>query len=64
LVQSLSRLKVRGATIVVISHRPAVLALADQIAVLVDGQLQQFGPKQDVLKRIQPPPSAVERNVA
>lgn len=62
--QSLARLKARGATVIVISHRPAVLALADLLAVLVDGQLQQFGPKQEVLKRIQPPPSAVERNVA
>ena len=64
LAVSLGRLKARGATVVVISHRPAVLALADMLAVLVDGQLQQFGPRQEIMKRIQPHPVAVDRNVA
>ncbi len=64
LAKSLARLKERGATVVVISHRPSVLALADMLAALVDGQLQHFGPKQEVLKRIQPPRPVVDRNVA
>lgn len=54
LEESLARARSRGATLVVISHRPAVLALADVLAVLVDGQLQQIGSRQDVLKRVQP----------
>ena len=55
LEESLVRAKARGATLVVISHRPAVLAHADTLAVLVDGQLQQFGPRQEILSRVQPP---------
>lgn len=54
LEESLIRAKARGATLVVISHRPAVLAHADNLAVLVDGQLQQFGPRQEILGRVQP----------
>ena len=59
LEESLIRAKARGATLVVISHRPAVLAHADTLAVLVDGQLQQFGPRQDILNRVQPSPGAI-----
>lgn len=64
LTTSLGRVKARGATLIVVSHRPSVLGLADMLAVLVDGQLQQFGPKQEILKRTQPQAVTVERNVA
>lgn len=64
LAQSLARLKARGATVIVISHRPTVLALADMLAVLMDGQLQQFGARQEVLKRLQAPRTAVDSHVA
>jgi PrtD family type I secretion system ABC transporter len=52
--ECLARTKARGATLVVISHRPAVLALADKLAVLVDGQIQQFGSRSEILQRVQP----------
>jgi ABC-type protease/lipase transport system fused ATPase/permease subunit len=64
LEESLARTKARGATLVVISHRPAVLALADMLAVVVDGQLQQFGSRQDILKQVQPPALPGSRHVA
>jgi len=64
LAKSLGRLKERGATVIVITHRPSVLALADTIGVVVDGQLQQIGPRGDVLKRIQPPGTTANRDVA
>lgn len=62
--RSLVALKQRGATVVLISHRPAILSSADMVAVIVDGQLQQFGPRQEVMAKIQPPRIAVHRNVA
>jgi PrtD family type I secretion system ABC transporter len=52
--ECLARTKARGATLVVISHRPAVLALADKLAVLVDGQIQQYGSRSEILQRVQP----------
>jgi PrtD family type I secretion system ABC transporter len=64
LALSLARLKARGATAIVISHRPTVLAVADMLAVLVEGQLQQFGPRPEVLKRIQAPRPVADQHVA
>ena len=64
LLSALSQAKARGATLIVVSHRPALLAQADLLAVLVAGRLQHFGPKQEVLKRLQPVGSAVDRHVA
>ncbi|MCK0505570.1 type I secretion system permease/ATPase [Aromatoleum anaerobium] len=54
LLQAVGRARDDGATIVMISHRPSVLARADMLAVLADGQVQQFGPREEVLARLQP----------
>ncbi len=45
--------KRRGATVVVMSHRPSVLNVADKLLLLRDGQQQAFGPRDDVLAAIQ-----------
>lgn len=55
LMKAVTRARAGGATIVMISHRPSALAGADLLAVLVDGQLQQFGPRDEVLAKVQPP---------
>ena len=45
----------RGGIVVVIAHRPAALSAVNKMAVLAGGQLQAFGPKEEVLaKLIQP----------
>ena len=49
LVQTLLALKAQGTTIVVITHRTAVLAAADLMLVLVDGQMKFYGPRDQVL---------------
>lgn len=49
LASALMQAKSRGATIVVITHRTSVLAVADKMLVLRDGQLQSFGPRDEVL---------------
>jgi ABC-type protease/lipase transport system fused ATPase/permease subunit len=38
----------------VISHRPSLLADANLVAVVVDGQLQHFGARDEVLAKIIP----------
>lgn len=64
LAECLAKAKARGATLVVVSHRPSVLGQADLLAILVDGQMQQFGPRQEILKRAQPQAVGGTRNAA
>lgn len=49
LLQTLSMLKARKTTLILITHRTSVLSVADKILVLRDGQSQLFGPRDDVL---------------
>jgi PrtD family type I secretion system ABC transporter len=58
LVQGLSRLKQKGATVVLISHRPNVMNHVDKILVLRDGMAEMFGPKQEILARLTRPVAA------
>lgn len=50
---ALQSLKDRGATVVVVAHRPSVLELADRMLILREGIQQAFGTPQQVLKSIQ-----------
>lgn len=49
LAGAIAALKARGTTFVVMTHRTSVLAVADKMLVLRDGQMQAFGPRDDVL---------------
>lgn len=52
LAQALREMKAAGTTFVVITHRPQILDVADKMLVLVDGQAQAFGPRDQVLAAI------------
>jgi ATP-binding cassette subfamily C protein len=47
----LRELKGRGAIVVIISHRPAVLEQCDKILVLGNGAQQAFGPHDAILRK-------------
>ena len=47
-----------GATVFVISHRPAILSAADRIIVLQAGRIRLDGPPGEVLSALPPPPQA------
>jgi PrtD family type I secretion system ABC transporter len=59
LTNALVALKRRGATVVVISHRPGLLHHCDKILMLRGGALEAFGPRTAVLERLQQRPFAV-----
>jgi ATP-binding cassette subfamily C protein/ATP-binding cassette subfamily C protein EexD len=46
--------KRQGTTIVLVAHRPVMMTHVDKIAVLSDGQLQTFGPRDEVLAQMRP----------
>jgi len=62
LLNTLSALKARRITLIMITHRTNILPIADKMIVLNDGQVQFFGPRDEVLaalsgKTIPPQPS-------
>ena len=52
LVNALEVLKQRKVTVVVIGHRPYVMQHVDKVLVLRNGQVQDFGPKDEVFARL------------
>ena len=52
LSSAITELKARGTTFVVMTHRSSVLAVSDKMLLLRDGQMQAFGPRDDVIAAI------------
>ena len=52
LASAILSLKTRGATVIVIAHRPSALAHVDKILMLKDGVMADFGPRDEVLGRV------------
>ena len=52
LVRTVNALKEKGRSVFLITHRPGVLAVADRVMVLRDGQVQREGPRDEVLAQL------------
>jgi PrtD family type I secretion system ABC transporter len=52
LVRTLRVLREEGATVVIIAHRPSLIAGVDKILVLREGAAELFGPRAEVMARI------------
>ncbi len=57
LVNAILYLKQKGTTVILITHRPAILNITDKIALLVDGTLKMYGPSADVIAALTPQPA-------
>jgi len=65
LVQTVRGLKQAGRTVVLITHRTSILSAVDKLLLLVDGAVQLFGPRDEVLAALaQRQQQAVQRPVA
>lgn len=53
LIGLLQQLKAQGVTVVIVTHRSNVLAVADRILLLVAGMVQAYGPRDEVLAALQ-----------
>lgn len=52
LAESILELKKRGSTLLIVGHRPSTLAQADKVLLLADGEVQAFGPRNEVLEQM------------
>ena len=57
LVAAIGDMRARGSTVVIVSHRPSILAELDFVLVLNKGTMQSFGPREQVLARFKRPPA-------
>jgi ATP-binding cassette subfamily C protein/ATP-binding cassette subfamily C protein EexD len=60
LLRALEQIKAGGTTVVLVSHRPALVQGVDKVVVLRDGMVEMFGPRQEVLKRLLQPARPTE----
>jgi PrtD family type I secretion system ABC transporter len=56
---ALTAAKSRGATIIIIAHRPSLLGFVDKVLFMKDGRVERFGERQAVLAALQPRPKVV-----
>ena len=59
LTAAIRAIKARGGIAVVVAHRPSVLKAVDHVAIVMDGCMTAFGPREEIL-RPAAPPAAVE----
>jgi ATP-binding cassette subfamily C protein len=52
LIRALGAARERNAAILLVAHRSGVLAIADKLALLRDGNLDLFGPREEVVARL------------
>lgn len=52
LTQAILGIRSRGGIVIVIAHRPSVLAGVDQVLVMAQGRQRMFGPKDEVLTKV------------
>lgn len=58
LAQLVLGLRAQGATVLLVTHRPAILAAADRVVVLQAGRVRLDGPRDEVLAVLHPPEPA------
>ncbi|MBL8689879.1 MAG: type I secretion system permease/ATPase [Rhodospirillaceae bacterium] len=61
LLEAMTRLRQRGATVIVITHRMNVLAAVAKILVLKDGLVDSFGPRDQILAAVTRPTVVPQR---
>lgn len=59
LIAAIEEARARGAIVIMIAHRPSVMAAADKMMVLEHGAIKQFGPRTDVIGMISPEARAI-----
>jgi ATP-binding cassette subfamily C exporter for protease/lipase len=64
LVRAVQGLKAKGKTVVLISHRPGIVGVADRLLILQQGAVQASGPRDGVLAALQKQREAAQAALA
>ena len=54
LTNAIRRLQANGTTIVIVAHRPTILAQVDKLLVMRQGTVETFGPRDEVMAKVAP----------
>jgi ATP-binding cassette subfamily C protein len=52
LTAAIRGVRARGGIVVVVTHRQTAIAGVDHVAMMADGRIQAFGPKEDILQKV------------
>lgn len=63
LIEAMRGVKERGGIVVIVAHRPDILATAEMILVMRQGRMQLFGPRDRVLARLAEPAGGATHSV-
>jgi PrtD family type I secretion system ABC transporter len=55
LAECILKLKKNKVTVIMVSHRPSTVAVVDKILLLIDGVVEAFGPRAEILARLTQP---------
>ena len=64
LMRAIASVRQRGGIVIIVTHRPAALLGLDQLLVMSGGQVQAFGPKDEVLRKVVPMPAATGQSTS
>ena len=65
LTKTIRLLREMGSTVIVMAHRPSVIAEADKVLILHQGMVARFGDREDIIQNsVQPVPSKSETPAA
>jgi ATP-binding cassette subfamily C protein EexD len=52
LSEALEQMRTKGITVIIITHRPSVLAQVDKVLFIKDGRAEMYGPREEVLSKL------------
>jgi ATP-binding cassette subfamily C protein len=57
LIEAIGRARAAGVAIVIIAHRPSIIATADKLIVLKEGVVDRIGEREEVMRKLGPSPA-------
>ena len=52
LAKALEQMSAKGITVIIVTHRPSILAQVDKLLVMKDGRTEMYGPREEVLPQL------------